>query len=180
MKNRRKRLFQSACGSNRGFTLIELTAAVALAMGVAGASLTIINQHIAFSKILKSFDFIRDEAPQINRALASLMSSANDYRIYTDKDAAFSNGNQLNVGGTIVLSYRNPSGFDDRAAIIFETLGGKKQLNYYRYLNGWAAVPNWTITSLPENIAFSDTSGVLTISMIGKNGEKITYVGSTR
>ena len=167
-------------GSNSAFSLIELAAAIALTLGVATATLTIITQHTVFLRHLSLFTFIRDEAPQVNRILASLLSSANDYRIYSDRSIAFSNGNSGNAGSVLMLSYRNPSGINDRSAIVFETVNGRKQLNYYQYKNGWGSSPNWTITSMAAGVSFSDATGVLTITMLGENGEKITYVGTTK
>ena len=158
-----------------------MCAAVALSLGIAGATLALITQHSFFLREINSFRFIRDEAPQINRIVTSLFSSANNYWIYSDKSAALAfDGTPVNTGAALVLSYRNPSGIDDELALIFETNDDGDQLNLYTWRNGWQTNPDWTVTSVAENITFSDAGGVLTIAMTGRLGEEITYMGSSR
>ncbi len=166
--------------TNRGFSLLEMAAALSLSMGVAGASLAIITQHTYFMRQINAFSFIREEAPQINRILTSLLSSASDYAIYDEKSGAFSNGTVSNSGTALLLFYRSPSGIPDRTAIIFETTGDSKSLNLYNYRNGWSSEPGWTITSIADDVLFADHSGMLTIELSGQRGEEITYMGGTR
>ena len=160
--------------------MIELTAAVALSLSVASASLLLITQHTYFMKQVQAFQFLREEAPQVNRSLTSILSSSNDYWIYDGKSDAFGNGSKANVGKALLLGYRNPSGVDDRMTVVFETGDDWKRLNLYSYRNGWPVEANWTITSLAEDITFSDAEGVLSITMTGPRGEEVTYMGGTR
>ncbi len=168
------------CRKKSGFSLVELTVAIALALGLASTVVVLAAQHTFFMKHLGSFAFLRDEAPQINRVLTSLLASSNSYWIYDNKEAAFADEIPTNVGSALVLSYRSPTGDLDEVAISFDAEVEDKALNIYSKNNGWQAEPNWTITSIVEDVEFSDETGVLTIALTGRRGEEITYMGGVR
>lgn len=165
----------------RGLSLMEVTLAMTLTMLISGTIVTMVAQQVTFMRMLGEFSFLREEAPLVNSLLARVFSQSNYYRIYAAKSDAFSEVGPVNSGGSAVhLRFVNPDGSMDRAVIAFEVIGGDAQLNYYHYVNGtgWPDTATWTITSKLAYAVFSDSTGVLTISLTGKAQEQITYVAA--
>jgi type II secretory pathway pseudopilin PulG len=165
-----------------GFTLIEMTLALALSMGIASVIVGLLQQQVSFTRVLSNFQFLRDEAPQVNTLLANLINQADSYRLYTDRTNAMASTGAVNASaGALRLRFRNPDGTSSNAIISFEELSGKKQLNfYYRGTSdvSWPSSPSWTITSRPALVDFSNNTGILLIAMTGPNGEEITFAGN--
>lgn len=165
-----------------GYTLIEMTLALALSMGIASAIVALLQQQVSFTRVLSNFQFLRDEAPQVNTLLANLINKADSYRLYTNRTNAMASTGAVNSNGRALrLRFRNPDGTSSNAIISFEELSGKKQLNfYYRGPSdaGWPSSPSWTITSRPALVDFSNNTGILLIAMTGPNGEEITFAGN--
>lgn len=163
-----------------GYTLVELALAIGLSLGVAGAIVGVLAQHSSFMTLLGQFEFLRDDAPQINNVMNSLTSQAVSYRLYSSKDDAFSNTGAVNSGASAVrMIFRNPNGSFEQAVIAYETVSGEPQLNFYQNDGGWEAQPNWTISSKPAAVVFDDTSGIFEMTLTGPNSEQITYAGTT-
>lgn len=167
---------------SRGFTLMEITLALALAMGIAASVLGLLQQQISFTQILGRFQFLREEAPQINTLLTSLLSGSDSYRIYPSRSyAAAGLGAVTNNGRALRLRFRNPDGSASYAIVAFETVAGKDSLNLYYKPSGqmsWSSTPSWTISSQPTLVNFSNNTGILLVAMTGPNGEEITYAGN--
>ncbi|MEX2579333.1 MAG: type II secretion system protein [Verrucomicrobiales bacterium] len=167
---------------SRGFTVIEMTLALALGLGVAMTLISLLQQQIGFSKALMRFSFLRDEAPQINTLLSTIITKADNYRIYPDVDKAKAATEAVRSGGRALrLRFRNPDGDFDTGIVAFEVADGEKKLNYYLQPSGtgsWTDAPNWTISSQPDLVDFDNSSGILLITMTGENGDQITYAGS--
>lgn len=162
-----------------GFSLLEITIALALAMGVAGIGLTMLTQHTAFMSMVSKFAFLREDAPQINSLVSRIMGQAVTYRVYSNKNDAFNNANATTTGGNAMrLVFRNPNGQLDQSALVFESINGEEQLNFYNFDGGWPASPSWTVASNLTSVTFANDTGVLLMSLTGPNGEEITYVGS--
>jgi len=165
-----------------GFTLIEITLAISLAMGVAGALIALLSQQVSFSRLLADYRFLRDEAPQVSSLVANLLNKADSYRIYPSLAAAQAmEGAVRSEGRALRLRFRNPDGGLSHAIIAFETIDGANQLNYH-YWNGtgtgWPAVPAWTISRQPTLVEFDNTGGVLLITIRGPRNEEVTYAGT--
>ncbi len=163
----------------RGFSLVETTLALFMALWVASATVVLMKQHVYFMKLINQFSFLRDEAPMINILMSRIIQRSDAYRIYESKASAMAGTGALNTGGTAVwLRYRNPDGSFQQSIIAFEINAGETSLNYYLH-NGvaWGASPDWTISSLPEVVTFANDSGVLLMTVTGPNQEEITYVG---
>jgi len=169
-------------GRRSGFTLLEMTLALALTMGIASAIVGMIQQQISFTRVLGSFQFLREEAPQINTLLTTLINKADSYRIYNSRNNAMAaSGAVLTDGRALRLRLRNPDGTAAHAVIAFENLGGRNLLNfYYRNHNeaSWPSTPTWTISSKPSLVDFSNNTGILLITMTGPKGEEVTYAGN--
>lgn len=176
MRPRRNKSRRSA------FTLIEMTMALGMAMGIVFAILAMLQQQISFNQALADFRFLRDEAPQLNTLLVNIINKADSYRIYNNlSDAKNQTGAVRSDGRAMKLRFRNPDGTSDQAIVSFEVLDGKKQLNFYfktRNSTSWPADPSWTISSKPDGVNFDNTTGILLMTFAGSKGDEITYAGN--
>ena len=165
-----------------GYTLIEMTLALALSMGIASAIVAMLQQQVSFTRVIASFQFLRDEAPQINTLLANRINKADSYRIYTSRANAMASTGAVNSGGRALrLRFRNPDGSSSNAIISFEQVSGRNLLNFYfRGPNdaAWPSTASWTISARPTLVDFSNNTGILLIAMSGPNGEEITFAGN--
>lgn len=166
----------------KGFTIMEMTIALGMTLGIASTIVSILHQQVAFVGVVSRFQFLRDEAPQINTLLTTIINKADSYRLYTNivNAKAATSAVQTN-GRALRLRFRNPDGTTSNAIISFENQAGKNRLNYYLLPQGqssWPTNPSWTISSRPTLVDFSNTSGILLIAMTGPNGEQITYAGN--
>jgi prepilin-type N-terminal cleavage/methylation domain-containing protein len=165
-----------------GFTLIEMTLALALSLGISATVVAILRQQISFTQIIANFQFLREEAPQVNSLLATILQEADSYRIYGTRANAMSATSAVQTGGRALrLRFRNPDGTADFAVIAFESINGVSRLNYYyRAANetSWPTDPRWVISSRPALVDFANDTGILLITMTGPNGEQITYAGN--
>ena len=166
----------------RGFTLIEMTLALAMTLGIAATLLGLIQQQVSFVGLISSFRFLRDDAPQINTLMTTLINKADSYRIYGNLTNAKGLTGAVQTGGRALrLRLRNPDGTTSHAIIAFEIQGGKYRLNFYNLNTGettWPTTPSWTISSTPSLVNFDNSSGILLITMTGPNGDEITYAGN--
>lgn len=175
-KRRNLKIGSAASKRSRGFTLVELTLAIGLSLGVSAAVVGVLTQHTTFMRILSQFDFLRDDAPQINNVMSRLTGQAVSYRLYANKADAFTNTNAVNTGGTALrLIFRNPNGLIDQTVVVFENVGGRDELNLYQFNVSWPAQKTWTITSKATAVTFADTTGILEMTLTGPANEQITY-----
>lgn len=165
-----------------GFTIVEITLAMTVAMLIAAGVLMLLSSHSSFMTQMNAYRFLRDEAPQVNSLVAQMVGQAVSYRIHGSPGDAFSAASPVNTGGRAVrLVYRNPSGLIDQSVIAYETVSGEGRLTYYRQSNGvWPASPDWTITSGIQDAQFSDDTGVLLMRLVGPENEIVTYAGTTQ
>lgn len=165
-----------------GFSLMEITLAFAMSMMVASGTLMLLSMHTNYMQQMESFRFLRDEAPQVNALVTQMVEKSAAYRIHANRADVFSEAGAVNTGGKAVrLQFRNPSGLIDQSAIVFETVGGFGQLNYYRQKNGvWPTTADWTITSDLLDAQFSDDTGVLLMTLTGPKSERVTYSGTSQ
>jgi type II secretory pathway pseudopilin PulG len=165
-----------------GFTLLEMTIALSLSLGIASTVVGLLQQQVSFTRLLSKFQFLREEAPQVNTLLATLIQTADSYRVYGNRSDAFSgSGAILEEGRALRLRLRNPDGTEDHAVVAFESFLGKNCLNFYFRPSGqsaWPSSPNWTISSKLALVDFSNRSGVLLVTMTGPDDEQITYAGN--
>lgn len=166
----------------KAFTLLEMTIALAMSMGIAATLIVFMQQQVSLAQVMQRFSFLRDEAPQINTLLSTIINKADVYRIYeTTNDAKTATSPVRSGGRALRLRFRLPDGGFDTAIISFETQNGDDQLNYYHLPKGestWPTAPSWTITSKPSLIDFSNPNGILLITINGEHGEEITYAGN--
>ncbi len=166
----------------RAFTLIEMTLALSMTLTIAAVLLLLLQQQISFGQALAKFNFLRDDAPQVNTLLTSLTSRADSYRIFANLDSAKGFTNAVRTGGKALrLRFRNPDGSTQDGIISFEERNGKSELNYYLKdgnTSAWSSNPRWTVSSKPSNVVFDNSLGILHVTMTGPNGDEITYAGN--
>lgn len=175
---------QSQRRRSLGFTLVEMTLAIFLSLGVASAVIVLLQQQISFTRIFGTYQFLREEAPQINTLLATLVGEADSYRIYGSLGNAMASTAAVRTGGRALrLRFRNPDGSSAFGIVSFEAADEGQRLNfYYRPANesAWPSEPSWTISSRPALVDFSNDTGILLITVTGPNGEEITYAGNPK
>lgn len=161
---------------------MEMTVALAMSMGIAATLIVFLQQQVSLTQVMNRFTFLRDEAPQINTLLTTIINKADNYRIYANLGNAKDATNPVRSGGRALrLRFRNPDGDFDTSIISFEGSNGNNRLNYYFLPSGtttWPNSPKWTITSKPQLINFSNADGILLITITGENGDEITYAGN--
>ncbi|NLT70255.1 MAG: type II secretion system protein [Verrucomicrobiaceae bacterium] len=166
----------------RGFTLLEMSVAMALTMGLSTMLVGIMQQQVSFTRMLTQFRFLREEAPNINTLMTTMINKADSYRIYTSTGNAKAATNAVRDDGRALrLRLRNPDGTAAHAIIAFESQEGTNRLNYYyrsHSASTWPSHPSWTITSRPALVNFSNSTGILLVTMTGPDGEEITYAGN--
>ncbi len=161
----------------KGFTLIEITAYLAMTLLLSMILMMMLQSHFTFMRILSSYEFLRDDAPQINVMLTGILGKADSYRIYGSVDDAKNANSAMNSGGSAVrLLFRNPDGSIGQGIVAYEAANG--QLNYYNFTGAWPATADWTISHRPTAVDFSDNTGVLLVTLTGPYNETITYAGT--
>ncbi len=175
-------MIPKASKRNLGFTLIEMSLAIALTLGIAMAVIGMLQQQISFSSLLARFQFLREDAPQINTLMANIINKADSYRIFASRANAIAATGAIQTGGRALrLRLREPDGTAAHAIIAFESHEGKNRLNFYYRPNGqtsWPTTPSWVISSRPTLVDFANNTGILLITMTGPNEEQITYAGN--
>ena len=130
-------------------------------------------------RILTSYEFLRDDAPQVNVMLTGILGKADSYRIYGSTSDAKTASAAVNTGGRAIrLRFSNPNGTVGEGIVTFETVEGKEQLNYYNFTGSWPATADWTISHRPASMTFADDTGVLLVTLTGPYNESITYAGT--
>lgn len=163
----------------RGFTLIEVSAAFMMMMILSGTIVTLLSQHVFFMQMYNNASFLSEEAPRINALVSSIVNQADSYFIFSNLTDAQNLGGATPVtsGGTAVrLTFRNPSGETDESILSYA--GGT--LNYhYKRLGVWSTTPDWVVTSQPKSATFSNDLGLLLIRLVGPEDEVIEFVGTS-
>ncbi|GAA5483151.1 prepilin-type N-terminal cleavage/methylation domain-containing protein [Haloferula sargassicola] len=166
----------------RGFTLLELTMAMSIGLMVATMSLMMMNQQLAFLRIFQAQDFLTREAPLINSYVNRVISGADGYRLYRDMDSLRSGASPvLQDAKVLVLRYRMPDGSLRASALAFEDPGNGRDEGLYFHLiptSGAIGDPDWSITTLADDVTFSIEQGILRMRLEGPNDEELVYSGT--
>jgi type II secretory pathway component PulJ len=172
-------------GHERGFTLIEMSIAMIISIIIGGIMMTLMQQQISFHRIMRTQNFLVNEAPQINHTVTSVLAQADAYRIHANLTDAVSDTNAVTADGeTLVLGYTNADGSQQFGIIAFETVEEQSYLGYYNLDPAvpfaGAGNPDWIISRHLTDVKFFVENGVLRIKVIGPVGESITYSGTPR
>lgn len=164
----------------RGFTLLELSLAMAVGMTIGAATLAMLNQQIAFLRIFRAQSFLNEEAPMISAHVSKLLANAERFRLHASIAEALSGANpRLTDSPVAVLNFRQPDGSMRAGILSFEDRGQGEALYYYVVpTSGVLTAPEWAVTDKPEDVSFFVEAGIIRIRLVGPAGEEITFSGS--
>jgi hypothetical protein len=164
-------------------TLIEVTIALGVTMGLAVASMAMLSQQLSFTRMVQNQTFLLEDCPSINNTLTRMLGRVDSYRIYPDLAGARAGGAAVITGGNaMLLSYRDSLDRINRLIVAAEDLGnGRIRLGVYRQNgNTWGTEPDWVISNQAAAADFFVENGVLRVRLTGPNDEQITYSGHTQ
>jgi hypothetical protein len=139
-----------------------------------------IQQHTLFLKFFRQQSFLSVEAPTIGNLLGRILNDADHYFVYSSKDEALAGGVPVLTNGSAVrLFYKTPTQETEERLVVVENITGGKALKFYGWqLDGTAT--SWTISSKIADASFLSNQGILNITLVGPNGEEVTYGGGAR
>lgn len=169
----------------RGFTLIELSIAMTLAISIGGIMMTLLQQQISFHRIMRTQNFLVHEAPQVSNSITHILARADAYRIHLDLTDAISDTGAVTADGKVlVVGFVNPNGTQEFGVISFEMIAGEPTLGYYNINPSTpfpgAGNPDWVISRTVQDVTFFVQNGVFRVQITGPAGETITYSGTPR
>lgn len=172
-------------GHERGFTLIEMSIAMLISIAIGAIMMTVLQQQVSFHRIMRTQNFLVQEAPQINHTVTSVLAQADAYRIHENLTDAVSDTNAVTSDGkTLVLGYTSPDGSQQFGIIAFETVDEQSYLGYYNLdpsvAFAGAGNPDWIISRYVTDATFFVENGVFRMKVTGPVGETITYSGTPR
>ncbi|MEM9079744.1 MAG: hypothetical protein AAGC74_03525 [Verrucomicrobiota bacterium] len=167
----------------RGFTLLEMTTVILFSMSLSTIGLGLLNQQIQIQSLLQRQEFILEDAPRINHAITSILSRADAIRLHSSYSDAINDTSAVTTNAsTLVAAFRDADGDTTFGLIVFETIAGETQLNYYYFDPAGTAPaagdPNWNISRNVTATSFDLIDGVFTTSLTGPNAETISYSSS--
>jgi prepilin-type N-terminal cleavage/methylation domain-containing protein len=166
----------------RGFTLIELSVAMMIAISIGAITLALCNQQLAFLKLYKAQNFLTDEAPVVSMYVSRLIGKADRFRLHDSlADALAGRNPRLTASPVVVLNFRQPDGSLRATILSFEDRGTGPALNYYVVpVSGVLGAPQWFVTKSPttSNVTFAMNQGILQMTLTGPRSERITYSGT--
>ena len=172
-------------GLQQGFTLIEMSTAMIVAITISGIMMPLLQQQISFHRVMRAQNFLVEEAPQINHTVASVLAQADAYRIPLDLTDAIADANAVTADGkALVLGFLDADGSQTFGIISFESTADASYLGYYN-LDPTAPFagegnPDWFISRQVTDATFFVENGVFRMQLTGPSGETITYSGTPR
>ena len=164
----------------RGFTLIELSLALMMAMVTGSMVLALFNQQLAFLRMYQTQNFLTEDAPLISLYVSRLVGKADRFRLHdTVADAVAGVNPRLTASPVVYMTFRQPDGTLRSALLSFENRGAGLGLYYYVVpVSGVLSAPQWDISKRPANVSFTMENGVLRMTLTGPGGEQIIYSGT--
>ena len=184
--------------SAKAFTLLEMTAVILIGLLIAGMSMVLFNSQLTSFQIIRTQDFLIQEAPQINNTLNQIIPRANFFRLYSDVDSAENNaengtGSVINGAQVVILEFRNSSevattpapGTTATPPTTYGIIAFDSTTNRLEYYNRDTLAslslsdPSWTISTRATNVAFFVQQGVLRTTVTGPLGSTVTHSTTT-
>ena len=164
----------------RGFTLIELSLALMMAMVTGSMVLALFNQQLAFLRMYQTQNFLTEDAPLISMHVSRLLGKAERFRLHdTVADALAGRNARLTASPVLVLNFRQLDGTLRASILSFENRGAGAALYYYVVpVSGVLGTPQWYVSKKPTNVSFTMEQGVLRMILTGPAGEQIVYSGT--
>ena len=163
-----------------GFTLLEMSSAMAVMMVLATALVAMMQQHVTFLQMCQQQVFLTSEAPKIGNLLNRILNSTDQYFVYASKEEALGNGlPTLGSGGAVKLFFKSAAQTTETRVLSVDTTASGAALRFY---TPESANPekSWTVSSKIRSASFHSAEGILSLSLLGPNKEEVTYYGGAR
>jgi hypothetical protein len=158
----------------QGYTLIELTLVMGLSMMIASALAGMFDAHLKMLNQTAKYQFLAKDAPFIGLLLTKTLGNADDYRIYSSRNAATTGGAPVITGSVVRLWMRQPNSTFRQALLSYETVNAHPGL-YFFLANGagvFPTAPNWELAGGQLTAATFDAStGILLVTLNGSNND---------
>lgn len=166
--------------ARHGFTLMEVSAGLAILLMVSGSLLVMVQQHLTFMELSRRQSFLAEEAPKIGSILARMFQQADHYFIYENLAQARGGGTPVLTGGTAVrLFFKTAAQTVQERFITADTAGGRTSLRFHTP-RADGTLSSWPICQGLQAAAFRADEGLLSALLTGPNGEEVAYCGGGR
>jgi type II secretory pathway component PulJ len=163
-----------------GFTLLEMSAAMAVMMVVSSALVAMMQQHVAFLQRCQQQVFLTSEAPKIGNLLNRILNSADHYFVYATKEDALGSGLPILTSGSAVkLFFKSAAQTTEPRVLSVELSPSGASLRFYTP-QSTSPETSWTVSSKFRSSSFLSEDGILSLSLLGPNYEQVTYYGGAR
>jgi prepilin-type N-terminal cleavage/methylation domain-containing protein len=166
---------------NRGFTLLEMSVALAVALALSISLISLLQQHVSFVRLINRQTFLVAEAPSIGDLLVRIMNRSDHFFVYATRDDALSGGQPvLGAGQAVGLFFKGVTGERRLRVLAIEPRpeGGSALLCYAPVTGG--ETTSWTVSTRISSGEFRSADGILGITINGPAGEQVTYWGGSR
>jgi hypothetical protein len=181
--------------ARNAFTLLELTISMLMGLAAGGMIMTLFQQQLTFLTILRTQNFLVEDAPIISNYINQIVGKADSFRIHGSLTAAENDtAPSLGPASALSLRFRLPDGTERRSILYFvppvpatptvpATTGGL----FLRSYNA-AGVVNpdvqlYSSSAISTNVTFSIAAagtyaGVLQVNLTGPRNESVIYAGT--
>lgn len=166
--------------SSRGFTLMEVSAGMAIMLMVSAALVIMLQQHLTFMQLAQRQSFLAEEAPKIGSVLGRMFQQADHYFIYENLAQARGGGAPVLAGGTAVrLFFKTAAQTTQERFITAEAVDGSTRLQFHTPRED-GTLSSWLICQGLQGAVFRADEGLLSAVLTGPNGEEVAYCGGGR
>ena len=172
-----------------GFTLVEMSLAMVLIMGLGLSLLIMLNSHLQFMEWARRQSFVARETPRITNLLGRLLNQADHFFIY-ESEAALGNASATPSlsGSAVKLFFNTPEGGGAREQHLVLTQSADSTL--LRLIDaqddsGWTVAAGHPAAGDLEaiglqNASFALDQGLLRVTLLGPSGEQVHFYGGGR
>lgn len=164
-----------------GFSLVELSLAMAVISGLMVALLLMLNFHVTFVGMVRSQDFLLRDAPRVGGLLNRLLPQADHFFIYADAAAAGDPAALPMESGTAVkLFFRRADGDTVVRTLVFAPPAAENVTPGTLRLASPENPAGWPVSRALAGATFLIEDGLLKVRLLGPRGEELTYTGGGR
>jgi hypothetical protein len=163
-----------------GFTLVEMSAAMAVLMGLSCALVAMMQQHVSFLQLCQQQVFLTSEAPKIGNLLNRILNSVDHYFVYATKEEALGGGQPtLSQGAAVKLFFKTATQTTETRVLSVDPTPTGAALRFHNPAIN-SPETSWTVSSKIRSASFVCDEGILSLLLIGPNSEQVTYYGGAR
>ena len=164
-----------------GFSLVELSLALAVISGLMIALLLMLNLHVTFVGMVRSQDFLLREAPRVGGLLNRLLPQADHYFIYADAAASGDPAAvPVETGTAVKLFFRRAGGDTVVRTLVFDPPAPETAAPGTLRLASPENPAGWPVSRALAGATFLIEDGLLKVRLLGPRGEELTYTGGGR